>query len=367
MRIAYLGQMADVATENGISKKIRGQTMEWLRRGHEVRYFSLVPTIARWDGLAELETELVPRGRLGQRFWRSLTLAQRVRAWRPDLIYFRYGYHSPGLPALFRAIPTIAEINSDDVTEYPVTLSRGKVLYHRATRRSILGAVTAFVCVTHELSRRFEGFRVPVAVIANGIALDEFPPPIALHPPDAAGLRLVFVGNTGSPWHGIERVAELARLFPEATIDLVGCTPVDWQTCGGGQPPPANLRFHGMLPRERYAPLLRQAHAAIGTMALYRKKLDEACPLKVREYLASGLPVIAAYHDTDIPDRTDYFFRLPNNPSPLAPHRDKVAAWLAQWAGRRVARDAIAHLAHEPKETRRLAFIAECMRRTSPA
>ena len=108
MRIAYLGQMADVSGENGISKKIAAQARSWMNASHEVRYFSLVPTITVWSGLAPLEAELVARGGFGQRMGRSLDLTRRIRAWRPDLIYFRYGYHSAGLPALFREIPTVA-------------------------------------------------------------------------------------------------------------------------------------------------------------------------------------------------------------------------------------------------------------------
>jgi hypothetical protein len=40
----------------------------------------------------------------------------------------------------------------------------------------------------------------------------------------------------------------------------------------------------------------------IGTLALYRKNLEEASPLKVREYIASGYPVIIGYEDTAFSD-----------------------------------------------------------------
>lgn len=348
MRIAYLGQMADVSTENGISKKIRAQAALWLQAGHEARYFSLVPTTAVWTGLAPLGAELLARGSPGWRIVQSFRLARRIRRWQPDIIYFRYAYHSAGLPALFRAVPTVAEINSDDLTEYPLTLSPAKVAYHRVTRRRLLETVAGFVPVTQELRDRFAVFGQPAEVIANGIDLAEFDP---LPSPAAAGApHLVFVGSAGSPWHGLERVAELARMFPDTTIDVVGCP-------APAAPQPTNLRFHGPLPREHYEPLLRAATAAIGTMALFRKRMDEACPLKVREYLAAGLPVIAGYRDTDVQPDTDYFLQLPNNDAPLAPHRERIAAWLARWRGRRVPRTSIGHLDNRVKEARRLAFL----------
>lgn len=355
MRIAYLGQMADVGTENGISKKIRAQTRRWLSAGHEVRYFSLAKSDLIWPGLAPLEVDVQARGSFGTRILRSLQVAQRIRAWRPDVIYFRYAYHSAGLPALFREFPTVAEINSDDLTEYPLTLSRAKWTYHRLTRRRVLAAVTAFVPVTRELRARFAAFGKPAEVIANGIELE--PVSTAAIRREASATRLVFVGSDGTPWHGLERVAELSRMFPQVGIDVVGCS------APAAVPASPAIRFHGPLPRDDYAPMFQSATAAIGTMALFKKRMDEACPLKVREYLAGGLPVIAAYRDTDIPDDTDYFLRLPNDAMPLEPHRERIAAWLAHWQTRRVPRAAIAHLDNAVKEERRLAFLQRIIKR----
>lgn len=357
MKIAYLGQMADVATENGISKKIRDQAKHWMESGHAVRYFSLVPATTYWEGMAPLQAELMTRGGWGLRAFRSGALARRIREWQPDAIYFRYAYHSPGLPALFQTIPTVAEINSDDLAEYPVTLSRAKLLYHRLTRERVLRALAAFVPVTRELAARFARFGKASETLANGIELERFAPLPPCGPRES--LRLVFVGSTGTPWHGLDRVGELAALLPDAGFDIVGCTPVDWQAVASTRgAAPGNMRFHGHLPRSGYEPLMQRASAAIGTLGLYRKSMDEACPLKVREYLAFGLPVLAAYEDTDIPAAADYFLRLPNNSSPLAPYREKIAAWLEHWRGRRVPRAAIAHLDTSEKERRRLAFIA---------
>lgn len=358
MRIAYLGQMADIATENGISKKIRMQTAAWFAAGHSVRYFALEPTTAFWAGLAPLEAEVLARGGNAiSRALQSSRLAARVRAWRPDAIYFRYAYHSPGFPALFRAIPTVAEINSDDRVEYALTLSRAKQWYHRLTRSRVLRSVRAFVPVTHELAERLAVFGRPAETIGNSIALDEFTP---LPPaPADAPLRAIFVGSPQTPWHGLDRVAELATLFPAIGFDVIGCTFEQWrQITGAVAPAPTNVVFHGSLLRSRYEPLARAATFALGTFGLYRKGMDEACPLKVREYLALGLPVLAAYRDTDVPPEADYFLRLPNDAARLAPHCPAIAAWIEHWRGRRVSRARVEHLDTRHKEAQRLAFIA---------
>jgi hypothetical protein len=94
--------------------------------------------------------------------------------------------------------------------------------------------------------------------------------------------------------------------------------------------------------------------------------MHEACPLKVREYLAFGMPVIAAYEDTDIPPNADYFLRLPNDDTPLAPHLSSIRAFLKYWQGRRVPRFAVAHLDTAVKERQRLAFMEERLQNFTP-
>jgi glycosyltransferase involved in cell wall biosynthesis len=353
MRIAYLGQMADVSCETSIAKKIRSQCLAWIGAGHTVRYFALAPSHVVWPGLSPLKTELIPSGGALGRLLRAPALCRRIRAWQPDLIYFRYAYHAPGLPALFRDFPTVAEINSDDQREYPLTLGRLQNLYHRFTRHRVLTPIRGFVPVTHELTQRFASFGQPSLVVANSIDLDSF---ASLAPADpSAPVRLAFLGSPGTPWHGLDRLGELASLLPHVIIDIIGCTRSDWTPSSS---PPPNLIFHGHLTRDRYEPLLRQATAALGTFGLYRKGMHEACPLKVREYLALGLPVITAYEDTDIPPGADYCLRLPNDNASLTPYRTQLISFIERWRSNRVPRSSIAHLNTSAKEALRLAFLA---------
>lgn len=352
MRIAYILQMADLSTENGISKKIHQQAEAWRATGAEVGIFAQAHRKELWNRPKNIDVFLFTKTSCWDRFAQSRSLCAAVRAWRPDLIYFRYAYHAPGLPDLFRAIPTIAEINSDDTTEYALTLGFGKRLYHRLTRHRLLTAVSALAPVTRELDRRFASFGHPSLVLANGIRLDDFKPLPAVDV--AASPRLVFLGSSGTPWHGLDRIGELAALLQETAVDIIGFDRSEWTSTDA---PPGNLVFHGRLTRDRYQPLLQQATIALGTFGLYRKGMHEACPLKVREYLALGLPVIGACADTDISSGADYYLRLPNNDTPLAPHREAIVAFVEHWRGRRVPREAIAHLDTNVKEATRLAFM----------
>jgi len=357
MKIAYLGQMANVADENSISKKIRSQTNTWQLLGHSVRYFALASTANVWDGLSHTEPLILLKRGPWQWASHSLQLCNHIRQWHPDIIYLRYANHAPGLKSLFKSIPTVAEINSDDTTEYALTLSPCKNLYHRFTRNRAFSSISALLPVTNELSARLECFHKPTLTIGNSINLSDFP-----HQTNTPtkNISLVFIGSHGAPWHGLDRMAELLNLFPSITIDLIGYTSEEWTR--EKLPPSGNrLRLHGSLTRSNYELLLAHATAAIGTLGLFRKQMDEACPLKVREYLALGLPVIGAYIDTDIPSDADYFLRLPNNSEPLAPWRDRIAAFIEHWRTRRVPRTAIAHLDVSVKEAQRLAFMEKIL------
>jgi hypothetical protein len=46
--------------------------------------------------------------------------------------------------------------------------------------------------------------------------------------------------------------------------------------------------------------LVDKCHIGIGSLALFRNNMIEACTLKVREYWARGLPFVIGYDDTDL-------------------------------------------------------------------
>lgn len=53
---------------------------------------------------------------------------------------------------------------------------------------------------------------------------------------------------------------------------------------------------------------MRNCQVCIGTLALHRKNMTEASPLKTREYLAHGFPVIIGYKDTAFYNQNQIMF-----------------------------------------------------------
>lgn len=355
MRVAFVvGWTGGVDT--GPFKKIAEQTAEWRRQGCDVGLFVLTETqsAAEWSMLPDVR-DVVARSP------RSLSLAKQKEAlvtaalrWAPDVLYHRYSFPYPGLVRAGRRAALVLEINTDDVAEYDLLFPRkGKV--NRLTRGLVLREASGLVFVTSELasSRRFTAYDKPSVVVANGLMMDRVtwtPPPRNERP------RLVFLGQPGCEWHGVDKLAELAALRQGWDFDVIGPGPDEVAST------PRNLTFHGCLRADEYADLLARADVAVASLALHRKKMSEAATLKLREYLASGLPSILAYHDTDFPHPPPFLLQLPNTPDNVVDHLPDIDEFVGKWKGRRVDRNSIAHVDVSAKEAARLRFFAAVAR-----
>jgi hypothetical protein len=91
--------------------------------------------------------------------------------------------------------------------------------------------------------------------------------------------------------------------------------------------------------------------------------MQEACPLKVREYLAYGLPVIIGCKDTDFTESAPFILRLPNSEDNIETSLSAIESFVSKWKGKRVPREAIAHLDLEVKESQRVKFFEDVLRR----
>ena len=131
-----------------------------------------------------------------------------MRAWNPDAVYLRFQTYYPAYERLERAVPTVLEINADDLAESRVMHGRGRHLYHRFTRERQLRAASGLACVTRELAERYARFGKPTVGIGNGIDLSRYP---ALPAPSNDRPRLFFMGLAGHPWHGLDKIAGLAE------------------------------------------------------------------------------------------------------------------------------------------------------------
>jgi glycosyltransferase involved in cell wall biosynthesis len=212
-------------------------------------------------------------------------LAERAAAWGADVIYERLALHSAagGRAARRVGIPHVVELNAP--------LPREAATYRHLERpkdalrleREVLAGADLVVAVSRPLADHAatRGAR-RVEVLPNGVDLARFPVRDGDPPPSA-----VLCGSL-RPWHGVEIVAEAWRLLgPDAPPLLVVGD-------GPGRPilDAAGAELVGAVPHEQVPPLL--ARAGIGLAPYGPGAPEYFSPLKVFEYLAAGLAVVAA-------------------------------------------------------------------------
>lgn len=347
VRIALLA-WHDVSFEGGPLKRMIAQCQAWRALGHQSKLFTMGAAKDVWKGLDVIEHENVCSGGAFVRLSRVTRILNSVSAWRPDIIFFRLNGYYPAMERLMKQIPFVVEVNSDDRIRVSQKNSRLIGIYHAFTRRRLLRRAAAINCVTRELETRIVPPGKPSLAIPNGIHLENYawlPPAQNQHP------NLVFIGSPQNAWHGIDKIVELAKSNSDWHFDVVGMS--EREATDGS---PNNVQFHGYLPASDYKSILENSDVALGTLALDRAGIHEACPLKVREYLAHGIPTIIGYRDADFPVPPEFLLELPGNEGSITRSLDRIRDFVEQWKGRRVERGWVSNLELIDKERERVEF-----------
>jgi glycosyltransferase involved in cell wall biosynthesis len=365
MKIAYVTINIDTKIINGgVGNKIASQVSTWESMGHSVTLFALTAgpvsfPFARQFTFAH-SLNVFPLKFLTREISRSLKLMElisEVRAYQPDVIYFRFGLFTFPLQRLFKVAPTVLEVNSNDLDEYR---SRGMFFYllNRFTRDILFSHCAGWVATSHELANLKENrsHHKPVAVISNGIELDKYEP---LEPTQNQAPVLSLVGSPGMNWHGVDKLFFLAGQYPELSINIIGYRHDDFDI-----PIPSNIHLHGYLEKDEVRKVLAVTDAVFGTLALHRKKMNEASPLKVREALGYGIPVILAYEDMDLMDiKSDCLLFLPNSEDNIVENAKLIRDFAFRVIGKRIDRSVISNRIHQQiKEQARLTFFADMIK-----
>lgn len=351
MRIAYLLHI-HVSPPSGILDKVLSQLAYWRNAGHSSMLFALTRSPDLHHFLLSQRHESIlytgsPHSRA--RAAAFIRLHRLVASWSPDVVYMRRDFVNSTYITLARTYPIVHEINAHELSEIALK-NKLYALYHWLTRPVLDRLLAGMVFVTHELASLpyFRTLPVWKAVIPNSIQLALYRPcPL----PTSQQPALAFLGFP-EPWHGIDKLFFLASLTPTWQFHLVGPARTSFSHF------PPNVQFHGPLGRAQYTPILAACHVGIGPLALHRKRMSEACPLKVREYLAHGLPVVIAHTDPDFPSPTPFILQLPNREDNIAASLARLNDFVHAWLTKRVHPQQIRHLDISVKEQQRLRFFS---------
>jgi len=367
MRIAYVTLHWPRTAASSTGKKIIQHMEHWRNAGHEVKFFSHMHEMEQPEDLVEgtYYSYGIKRGFFGRiqtelsRIKAVKKMIAAVKDYHPDIIYLRWSIYVFPVQRLLLIAPSILEINTNDVEEHK-HLGFLKYLYNRLTRWMVYRFSSGMVFVTNELSKLnvFQKFKKPFCVIGNGINISET---VFFEPPNNRIPRLLFLGTEGMIWHGVEKLIFFSREYPDVIVDVVGFEDVQIK-----ENLPKNLVLHGFLTGNSLDQILEKTDCAIGTMSLYQKGLTEASPIKTRQYLASGIPSILPYCDTDLKDlNTEFILRIPNHRNNIQTHGQEIHDFVYAMRGKRVPRNLIFdRLDSSVKETERLRFFARILKQT---
>jgi hypothetical protein len=359
MRIAYVSLHWPRTIHSGVGKKIAAQIGAWRAAGNEVTLFLHSHTIENANDFLPGVIELYERksgfvGKILTEFSRNKALASliaKIKTYRPDIIYLRFNVFAYPLQRLFHIAPVIIEAVTNDVQQHE-TLGKFYALYNRLTRRINLERCSGIVSISHELAAlpAFADYHKPTIVMGDGVDLSKYP---VIPAPKNQQPHLVFIGSPGNAWHGVEKLAPLAKLYPDLVIDVIGYGHIE-----GLQNPPVNIVLHGYLKGEAYQQVLATADAAISSLALHSIGMQESSPLKTRECVAMGIPIILPYRDTDLElFNHPCILRIPNTPDNVQAHADEIYQFVCSVMGKRLddpqIRDSIDS---KNKESQRLDF-----------
>jgi glycosyltransferase involved in cell wall biosynthesis len=309
MKIAYVCTDPGIPVfgRKGASVHVQAVLTELVRAGHQVHLVTPRPGGTPFTGVTVHRLPEVGRGDAAARELRAQDSDRQVGATlesiAPDLVYERYALwgRSATRWAQARGVRSVLEVNAPLVSEQQRFRELVHVKQARDVARSALRAADTVVCVSQPVAAwaSVNGAR-PAAVLVEPNGVDPariFPAATPVRPADAAPFTVGFVG-TLKPWHGLDvlltAMEPLLATDPTWRLVLVGDGPLAGQI-------EARLAATGLADRVELTGAVAPADV---THQLHR--MDVACapypaggsdyfsPLKVYEYLAAGLPVVAS-------------------------------------------------------------------------
>ncbi|MCX7025029.1 MAG: hypothetical protein NT080_10465 [Spirochaetes bacterium] len=255
----------------------------------------------------------------------------------------------------------VTEHHTDEIAELLLKPTLGRRFLAAVSlqrSRKALGMVAGISAVTGEIlgNEIAKSGGRPGIVVPNGVSVPaEPPPPRSLGPVEP--IRIVFAAAAFQSWQGLDRLLAGLRRYSgirPLVVNLAGKLDEDQHAGLQRFAGHARIRFeeHGILDPTAARQLYVRCHVGIAGLALLRNGLAEACPLKVRDYAAYGLPFAYAFVDPDIPADWPYALRLPADESPVdvdAIVRFAEGAYAAGDPGATMHAFALAHLDWKPK------------------
>jgi len=285
------------------------------KAGHEVRLLAPLRELTISQTSTYLPKWVVPvkwhRGPCGLSLQIRRAVAEETLQWKPDILYVRPAIKdSLALHWLAgKQIPFFVEINTLTFHEQRLVRSFPRAILADVVECWKVHHSKGAICMTEEIARsiRSKVKKIPISVTGNGfdpgdIGLAAFNPSVRRqnNTPDNAKV-ILFTGSL-LPWAGLDLLIPVIRTMPNVYLWIIGdgAEKRYLQELANRLGMVSRIRWVNWVKSPDIEPFYAAADVAIGPLALKRKKMKEAQPMKVRSYLGVGLPVLIGYHDTRV-------------------------------------------------------------------
>ena len=299
MYIAYvcLDPGIPVFGTKGASVHIQEVVREYRRRGHDVTVYATRRGSDVPDDPAELRVVDVPittrdeeeRERAQQAA--SASVSDMVRAGGYDLVYERYSLFSTVIAEC--GVPGILEVNAPLIDEQRTHRMLVDEQAADAALQEQVQAALATICVSDPVRdwviARTEGTRV--FTVPNGVNVHRITPQ-----PESPGAPVVTFVGTLKPWHGVDVLLRArAQAHKDWQLRIIGDGPMRAELDDLARSLGIDVDFRGAVTPDAIPQ--HMAGTAIGVAPYPAMDTDSDqyfSPLKVYEYMAAGLPVVAS-------------------------------------------------------------------------
>lgn len=312
MKILFIGKRHD-EEDIGIEKKMTGQINGLKALGHEVSYVFARKNLIILKNHDGKEEELIHyRENWISIYWAYEEGIKRIfnrLGYSYDMCYIRKtlcsSFHLSALKEIKKNGVKIVE----EIPTYPYDaellnekgiVSKIYFLIDCLGRNRFKKYVDYFVTY----SKDEEIFGVKTICIDNGIDVESIPIKEKKNVNDKE-VRLITV-STMQFWHGYDRLIKgLAKFYANKAngikvyVDMIGDGKerLKWKNLSIDLDIEEYVVFHGMKSGEKLTQYYNKSDLAVSSLGLHRIGIEAGSPLKMREYISRGIPVIYAGKD----------------------------------------------------------------------